>query len=1254
MTAPTNSNKRAPRVRGFRVSRRVIAVSLSLILVIEGLTGGFAPAFAAVGSAEGAVASAAEGPSVSVGAGSSPTAGGSVAAAGKLGGSSASKTVSTDAGTDAGDRTSASRPADATTASAKGNASVSDAESSKAPSDDNAGDAGADTAEEAATDAAPTATTLAGSGSEGDPYMATSAEELRDAIAAAPANATAPTYIALKGGTNGVLSLGTAEFTIDNGKNIVLKDAGQIVALTSAITDGGKFLFEINDNANVTVRSAVTAKDSDGNPTVYNFNYTNNKARFARVGQTGSLTIEGGAFENNTVEGYGAVFQNGNNWETGGLLDIKGGLFKGNTATVVGGGVIFSNTLGNDDSQTLIKGGVFDGNVYKWQSDDGNNGNGTEFGGGAIHARRGKLTVSGGIFKNNEYTSIDANKNGTPDLEENVNVTKGGGGAIFVTKTVGGGGGSESRFELIDHKEGGRIVAPQFIGNKSTAPGGAIMISYNASASFQAGYFKDNYAKDMGGAIYTEENTISDFGYTVAYDNVAAHFGGGLWLCPSGVSVSSRESNIALFDNVAGGTYTAADGSTQSAFELDMNRLAHRYNSDDGVDGGAGDDLAIMYPNKDNVSSNSVSITDTWFAGGKGAVSWYWDGQSTVRATGFGQLGNEGAGHWRPSWPGHEVVFTSREAFSVTEKPRFTTTSESEKVTPGVYQQLRKAEDYPDPKWKERGGFAFKTQVSNETKAAVKREAALTFVDNMSGTSGGAIGSNGNLRFTSSGVAAWSKVDANDTTKKLKGSRWKLTWAAPSDTATPYADKAADNTFWDGAAADATVDASKLRWHRESAGSNTWVAIVEDDSGAKDYKGYDTDPNGGSISIENLSEGTYTMTEETAPAGYATSDATYRFTVDLGSAESAIALPQILVDGGGDVAGNAIGNTPLPSIPDIVLTAKKTLVGGTLVANQFSFKLAEQSKDGSSYKYEDKQTKSNDADGTVTFDKLTYTKPGDYVYRVSEAEGSEANVVYDTTAYYVKVHVEWGHKDSSGNVSTDADDAANLVASVKYYSDEACVDELKGPNSAGFVPEFTNNATTSFSFTKVDGSDESAQPLAGASFKLFRRTGTNLGADDSTLVDISKDAADLARAGWTQQGNKITTDGANGGVVTFDKLAAGTYQLVETKAPADYQLPAGQWRIVVKEVTGADGRKTLEVEAPVAIKSADGAMPPAFKSGLEGNKVNATYTLPNYKGFTLPVSGAQGAGLSAVLGAVLIVGSLGALAYLRRRGGDAA
>ncbi len=83
------------------------------------------------------------------------------------------------------------------------------------------------------------------------------------------------------------------------------------------------------------------------------------------------------------------------------------------------------------------------------------------------------------------------------------------------------------------------------------------------------------------------------------------------------------------------------------------------------------------------------------------------------------------------------------------------------------------------------------------------------------------------------------------------------------------------------------------------------------------------------------------------------------------------------------------------------LTATKTLAGANLAADQFSFELKDE--DGQVL-----QTKKNAADGSITFDPITYGYEDlgkVYTYKISEVEGNAYGYTYDKTEKTVKVSV---------------------------------------------------------------------------------------------------------------------------------------------------------------------------------------------------------------------------------------------------------
>ncbi len=87
----------------------------------------------------------------------------------------------------------------------------------------------------------------------------------------------------------------------------------------------------------------------------------------------------------------------------------------------------------------------------------------------------------------------------------------------------------------------------------------------------------------------------------------------------------------------------------------------------------------------------------------------------------------------------------------------------------------------------------------------------------------------------------------------------------------------------------------------------------------------------------------------------------------------------------------------LPSSITDQININKDLTGRDLKKGEFSFELLENGKVVA--------TGSNDASGNVTFDKITYTKPGNHTYTVREVNNDLGGVIYDDQAYTVYTQI---------------------------------------------------------------------------------------------------------------------------------------------------------------------------------------------------------------------------------------------------------
>ena len=109
-------------------------------------------------------------------------------------------------------------------------------------------------------------------------------------------------------------------------------------------------------------------------------------------------------------------------------------------------------------------------------------------------------------------------------------------------------------------------------------------------------------------------------------------------------------------------------------------------------------------------------------------------------------------------------------------------------------------------------------------------------------------------------------------------------------------------------------------------------------------------------------------------------------------------------------------NSYQPQAGSVVLSAKKVLTGRDLQANEFAFELVDEAG-------KVLQTQRNDANGTITFDAMTYDDAGEHRYTIREKAGNDATIIYDETTYQVTVTV----KDQAGKLVAEAEQTAEMV-----------------------------------------------------------------------------------------------------------------------------------------------------------------------------------------------------------------------------------
>lgn len=976
----------------------------------------------------------------------------------------------------------------------------------------------------------------------------------------------------------------TRQITLDQGKKITLVSDASACDTACELTYASASNFSL---FNVIGDSSLTFGGGTEDTNKLSFSNHNN-GRLVQVGSAsdkGTVTINGGTYNKNgsdsntTGDGNIAyVFKNGN-------LTINDGDFQNNYASAASG----STTIGVTRSGGAVvrsSGSVTinDGTFYQNYTGQNGEDNVTFHGGGAIWSD-GTLIVNGGLFSLNKsyarhFEYKTSHKNPT------------GGGAIWAAgRLVVNGGRFQNNWQMDNHElyatGGGAIYfgdgmknedyngsmvinGGTFDSNRSMQDGGAIFMAWYCNAVFQQGTFVNNWSNRLGGAVYTEEESTSYVTNAAAYENHAGHFGGGLWLCPSGKGVTSEHGGMALFANEANVKYDR----TETGAEIRQDTIDNKYygysgSQDRGVTG-AGDDFSIMYPSKSG-QTNYFQLSVEWFTGD--TITWHDDGQPTSKANGYLYTADALSVN-AMSRPDGGVGYTSD------------TTLE-----PGGSNDF---------------GYGLKVTASMRAQQNAINQAFITFTKNTARLSGGAFGSNGVVDFVKVYDVNWSKVSSVGTSKNLAGSKWVLAANAGSgphnldfgNVANCSADDSGSLTPSEGVWCFVPTDTTDSYY---AAFKGKYVTIVSD-NGILDKNNAN-----GQFRVNGLRVGTYLMKEYQAPDWYEQSGKTYTFTI-IADTQATISVYEDDGKDTGAVNGNAIANKPYGAVSwgKVDSTDQLTVLAGSewklQDANGNDIQGAGNITDCTDQCSSSLDDPYHDVDsGEGTF-RLTYLPLG--TYRLVETKAPDGYDLPDGATVYYTFTIE------------ENDDRMNA----KLYKADGVteVTENKVPNdrTKGSVIWYKTDSTK-------DGYGDDAR-LKGSEWSLTQTKdwkGSDIATDKRTAIAVTDCISDTGCSAASKDQAK------EAGKFQLKNLDWGTYELVETKAPAGFRKSETTYTFVIdKDHTG-----TAEIQIKNGTDPVTGNI--ITNTPITVNSLPFTGTGSQTPRMFLPyVLGTVGAGLAVGLG----------------------
>lgn len=326
--------------------------------------------------------------------------------------------------------------------------------------------------------------------------------------------------------------------------------------------------------------------------------------------------------------------------------------------------------------------------------------------------------------------------------------------------------------------------------------------------------------------------------------------------------------------------------------------------------------------------------------------------------------------------------------------------------------------------------------------------------------------------------------------------------------------------------------------------------------------------------------------------------------------------------------------------------AHKTLndpdhTGIRLQAGQYEFKCVEDRTGGQAG-----TVKTNDQQGNILFDTISYTKTGVYDYTLSEVHGDKGGVTYDATKHHVKVTVT---DNGEGQLLADVkyDNGTNIPEFTNTYHAQPATDN---PTAVKMMASSKGNKYTlkgeDFAFTlhqqsapaNVSNADQTKRNDQQGNIRFdqlsFPLVGTyvfTMSEQDTTVPGVTKDGTvatityvvkDVDHTGKLTVVSKTVTPttGANGKNITFTNhyspknvgySISGVKNIVNTDTATSRVPQDGEFKFQLNAVSAhdSDGNAISVNDMPMPAGSQDGTQTVSNKgSGFTFGQM--VYTMP--------------------------------------------
>ncbi|HEM4973512.1 TPA: LPXTG cell wall anchor domain-containing protein [Streptococcus suis] len=182
---------------------------------------------------------------------------------------------------------------------------------------------------------------------------------------------------------------------------------------------------------------------------------------------------------------------------------------------------------------------------------------------------------------------------------------------------------------------------------------------------------------------------------------------------------------------------------------------------------------------------------------------------------------------------------------------------------------------------------------------------------------------------------------------------------------------------------------------------------------------------------------------------------------------------------------NVFNNFYTPAPAAASLSIKKVLEGRTLNTGEFEFVLKNEKGD-------EIEKVSNQADGSVNFSALTFTKEGTYTYTVSEVDGGLGDIIYDKS-------------DIKATITVKDNNHGQLVSTVTYENSDQIFENILNPGK--LIAPTTDSIITDNEVSKEAMTDKEKGNIEPPKEQMTNKENDNIETSEKQMPTVENNNA---------------------------------------------------------------------------------------------------------------------------------------------------